>query len=860
MSLAPLYQLASRISALEAGLRDRSSQLAHSTIEGGVIIETDELGAVVASYGTQFDGSHMAAEHNGPAPLQPSAPFVEGAPGGIKVRWDGLWLDSGIVPMNFTRVEIHIQKDVVPVGDVATTLYGTIESPRGGELSFTVLPGTYHVVLVARNLSGARGPASVSASGVATAVVSDEDLAAIDQAIIDINTELDGVPAQISTAKDEAIAAAALTAQDYADLAEADAIAASIPRTADSVTSTYIADNAVTTPKLVTNAVTADKILAGAVIAGKIAANAVVASNVAAFAIQTQHLAIADMSNHIPNGAGEYGTGTAGWLTMIPYNTTDKPAELRGVWKGTSTTSTTVPATTDWISVEAGEQLYFEFWAKANVANSRMYVEVRDQAGANLPAGSWVVADGENNSAINSSYPVGNLTIPTVWTKYGVIGTMPTGVTRVRIAAVYFNHSAGSVTNAEQAIAVRIRRRSGGKLIVDGSIIASKIAADAVTAVKIAADAVLARNVKAGEIVAGKLAADAVIAGNIAANAVTASTIAAGAVTAGKIQAQAIDGMVITGALFRTGASGARWELGQTGLENVLQAFTNAVGEIFPATIRSDNTNGGITIDGADFGQVNRSQFSISDNSTESDISSYADKVSLHAYKRATLTADDGETSLWLDAAPEGGNYGSPDSIYVQSKSTNGIQFRGGHHVALVAGDVGVGETLAEFILKKGGDAATLNTHLALTGSDGTVTAPGGVVSAAMRPIITTGASLSPGGAGTIAHDGHVFTAPPSGVVAVVAGCFVRASVAGTATYLSWELREGGTLGSGTVVQGPSTASGFGNYNTQHVAGERTYVMTGLTPGATYNIRMMAVTGAGGGSFSGPSVATFPQF
>src|SRR5690625_1487035 len=72
------------------------------------------------------------------------------------------------------------------------------------------------------------------------------------------------------------------------------------------------------------------------------------------------------------------------------------------------------------------------------------------------------------------------------------------------------------------------------------SVIAGKIATDAVTANTIAANAITSNKIQAGAVVAGKLAADSVAANNIQANAITANKILAGAVTTGKLAADSV--------------------------------------------------------------------------------------------------------------------------------------------------------------------------------------------------------------------------------------------------------------------------------------------------------------------------------
>ena len=104
---------------------------------------------------------------------------------------------------------------------------------------------------------------------------------------------------------------------------------------------------------------------------------------------------------------------------------------------------------------------------------------------------------------------------------------------------------------------------------------------------------------------------------------------------------------------------------------------------------------------------------------------------------------------------------------------------------------------------------------------------------------------------------GGTFVAPPSGwiIVSVGAAPLQVNGTAGNTAYLSWELREGGSLGSGTVVsaaadskalrvRGPvTTASSSPAISAVH----RLPLQTQLVPGDTYNIRTMhRVTGETG--------------
>lgn len=104
---------------------------------------------------------------------------------------------------------------------------------------------------------------------------------------------------------------------------------------------------------------------------------------------------------------------------------------------------------------------------------------------------------------------------------------------------------------------------------------------------------------------------------------------------------------------------------------------------------------------------------------------------------------------------------------------------------------------------------------------------------------------------------GVTFVAPPSGTVYVsMSGYFTETQDGGVA-LMSWTMRTGGTIGSGTTV---GTAA---NSNRALVAGgvvttgkpiyyqgSRRSLVTGLTPGTTYNVRVEIAV-----DFTAPAVA-----
>jgi len=208
--------------------------------------------------------------------------------------------------------------------------------------------------------------------------------------------------------------------------------------------------------------------------------------------ITARQMILGDDKNLVPNGAGELGV-LGGWISppSALYETAGTPSDVRGAVKtasGQGSVSGGGIESYGW-DCTPGEQFLVEVWLKADLPNSRIYVELRDQANAH--ATTNVPIAGENNGmSAGTSYPISNLVVPTVWTKYASLATATATATRMRIGTVYFNHVNGTEVNASQSIAIRIRRKSPGKLIVDGTVTALQLAAGSVVTDKLGARAV----------------------------------------------------------------------------------------------------------------------------------------------------------------------------------------------------------------------------------------------------------------------------------------------------------------------------------------------------------------------------------
>jgi len=154
----------SRIKELERRIRDMETapRASSTSIDSGGIrlvddgkIYAQEDGVDTLLVGKQFDGSFGAVALSGPTPPIPSLPIVSPIIKGLTIAWDGLWKDDAIVPMDFSRIEVHVSSTPDYIPD-ASTLTGTIETPRGAIIERTVAEGTdfYYVKFVARTLSG----------------------------------------------------------------------------------------------------------------------------------------------------------------------------------------------------------------------------------------------------------------------------------------------------------------------------------------------------------------------------------------------------------------------------------------------------------------------------------------------------------------------------------------------------------------------------------------------------------------------------------------------------------------------------------------------------------------------------------
>lgn len=102
---------------------------------------------------------------------------------------------------------------------------------------------------------------------------------------------------------------------------------------------------------------------------------------------------------------------------------------------------------------------------------------------------------------------------------------------------------------------------------------------------------------------------------------------------------------------------------------------------------------------------------------------------------------------------------------------------------------------------------------------------------------------------GTYSDCAVTFTAPTSGRVVIHCAARLISTASGNGARVCVETREGSTVGSGTIVDGVGDR-GPSNYNAVFVRVGTSRMLSGLTPGAAYNARMLHRVDSGSGSFA----------
>lgn len=536
----PVFDLSGSNIALNANVTINGNLIVNGTITGGKIADNTITGGKIAPSTLQYLNFASTIE---PVGLVSSLPAVSGyngpsiifniTDGRLYKIQGGAWVpvvntediegqlaDAKIASLAASKItgqmtdaqiadlaaaKVVGQFVAAQIADAQITIAKMAAGLRPIEI-VSALPGTPHIAgrtvflttdnKLYRN-TGSGWIASVASSDIA-GTLQDAQIAAL---------AASKVTGQLTDAQIQAVAAAKLTGTvSTAQIANAAITNAKLGSLAvdaaklasNAVTETKIADNAITTPKLTANAVVADKIAAGAVTASK--------------------LVIGDTSNMVP----DWSQGSLdGWaIQNLQGFALDNSIGDSSGWKLTSNARDNAYGPSDYIQVNPGETYYFSAWVNnADPAAARIMAHTQSPSGTN----SWVAVATTNTK--------------NAWVRLEGIYTVPADRTRLRMLLGVDKTSGGPSTQWTKPV---MRRASSGELIVDGAIIADKIAANAVTTAKIAASAVTANEIASNAVTAAKISAGAVEAAKIAAGAVQADKIAANAVVADKIASNAV--------------------------------------------------------------------------------------------------------------------------------------------------------------------------------------------------------------------------------------------------------------------------------------------------------------------------------
>ncbi|MFC9497650.1 beta strand repeat-containing protein [Streptomyces sp. NPDC056982] len=612
----------------------RGQRLSHgASIENAAIVVKDDSGSLRTIVGLQGDGTTGVQNVNGPPPPQPSAPIVASVLGGVTVSWDGLFAGGAVIPMDWSRVEVHAS--LAPVYEpIPETLKTTIETAQGATVVVSCDAPVY-VRLLARNLSGAASVASVTIGPFGSAPVVANDIE--DGIVTTAKLADDAVTAAkvaVGAIDADALAAAAVTATKLA----ADAVTSAA--VADgAIGSTEISDGAITTPKLIANAVTANeiaansitapKLAANSVIAGKINAGAVTAGTIAASAVQAGNLAANSVqAGNVAADGIQAGNIAANAVTARELNALSVTAGKIATNAVTAGTIAAGAVTTNALTVGIAQsiaQKITDAMGDASVwsqpVDTGTWGVVSNVADA---AAGGTVIEATNRTSLeritNTPFDpdalykvtarVRTTVAPTSGTPtvyIGVSGIAADGTTRVN------NVGANSISNQHYVAAANLNVPVGtawttvtGYIKGTAATGTSTAAPDPKTPGQAQSSVRYLRplvRLLVGSTAGGTQQVDQVTLETVPTGVVNSVNIANGAVTANSLAADAITGKTITGgtitgSVLQTAASGQRIAIGESNANKVLiyDATGTAVGELSAVGVLLKGSTGALMV------------------------------------------------------------------------------------------------------------------------------------------------------------------------------------------------------------------------------------------------------------------------
>lgn len=548
----------------------RGQRYAHGgSLENAAIEVKDNNGSLRGIVGQQPDGTTAVTIVNGPPPPAPSEPVVASVLGGVTVSWNGQFAGGAVIPMDWSRVEVHAST-TAGFTPTPATLQDTIETAQGATIVVPCQEPVW-VRLVARNTSGTASVPSGEVGPHGPAPVVADDI-------------LDGIVTDVKLA-DDAVTAAKLAAGAVDTIALADG----------AVLADKLADAAVQVGKLADGAVTSDKLAANSVVAGKIAAGSITSASIAAGAITTDKLTVTGGANILsdPSFEGAYTASLVAGNTFWSVDATKGNGSARSLRVNAAAAS---PTNRDLslaeITALPGDQFYLAVDYQAStdyVGTPRFYLRWENSTGGFL-----------TSTEVVASPPV----LGETWQRMSATVTAPAQAARARINLASFQGSAGVLWFDNAAV----RPVVAGVQIQNGAITTPKIVAGAVQALQIDTGAVNADKIASGAVTTAKLDALAVTSDKIAANAITADKILAGSITATSLAADAITGKTITGGtitgatvtggVVQTATSGQRITINEGNANRIMvyDSTGNAIGELSSRGLLVEGSSGALIV------------------------------------------------------------------------------------------------------------------------------------------------------------------------------------------------------------------------------------------------------------------------
>lgn len=288
-----------------------------------------------------------------------------------------------------------------------------------------------------------------------------------------------------------------------------------------------------------------------------------------------------------------------------------------------------------------------------------------------------------------------------------------------------------------------------------------------------------------------------------------------------------VEDSVVTGALIRTAPTGQRWEIDSPTMANEIRGYTGDLAEVVPAILQV--TSHELALSGPDRGAGAAT--------IELDATPSASKIFATAANGVYVHGDGaaGSSMVWADPDASVLSYAGTHQVYADA--TGAVMYVADSGIIrLISGAGGIDLTTSA-----GGTVRVNGTPI------GTNPQPVNVTDTTDQTSVTSTSFI----AGTTTC-GTSFTAPASGKVYVTVSSHAEAQVSGTNVYVGFEMRQGATVGSGTVQRAASTdesvSSGVivAGATRSRVAGSRRVLVTDLTAGNAYNVRTMHLSNGGG--------------